>query len=96
MVTKDDVLKIAQLARIRLEDSQVEGVQKKFTAILDYFEFLKEANTEGVAPMFHAAEKMPLREDVPEAPLDRTALLANAPDQSENCYQLPKVVGAIE
>jgi len=96
MATKEEVLKVAALARIRVQDSELEDLQKKFTAVLDSFKFLSEANTEGVVPLYHGIEQMTLREDLPEAPLSREELLRNAPDSIENCFRIPRVLGAVE
>jgi aspartyl-tRNA(Asn)/glutamyl-tRNA(Gln) amidotransferase subunit C len=96
MTTREEVLRIAQLARIHLDDSEVEKVATKFTAVMEFFKFLSEAQTEGVVPMFHAAEKMELRADEPEAPLDREELLRNAPDRTDGCFRIPKVLGGHE
>jgi aspartyl-tRNA(Asn)/glutamyl-tRNA(Gln) amidotransferase subunit C len=96
MVSKDVVLKIARLARIRIQESELAGFQKKFSDVLESFNVLQEVNTEGVAPMFHAAEQMELREDVPEAALPTADLMRNAPDQFENCFRIPRVVGGEE
>ncbi|MBS1984262.1 MAG: Asp-tRNA(Asn)/Glu-tRNA(Gln) amidotransferase subunit GatC [Bdellovibrionales bacterium] len=96
MVSKDEVMKVAHLAHVRLSDAEVSVVQQKFAAILNHFNFLSEANTNGVEPSFHAAEQMELRADVAEAPLDREALLKNAPDQFENCFRISRVVGGEE
>lgn len=96
MATKEEVLKVARLARIRIEESELPVVQQKFSAVLDYFKFLAEANTNGVEPLFHAAEKLELRPDVAEPALDRQALMKNAPEQFENCFRIPRVVGGEE
>lgn len=96
MTTQDEVLRIARLARIEIDEKDLEGVRKKFSAVLDYFKILEEADTNGVQPLFHASERMELRPDIAEAPLNRGDILANAPDAFENCFRIPKVVGEIE
>jgi aspartyl-tRNA(Asn)/glutamyl-tRNA(Gln) amidotransferase subunit C len=96
MASREEVLKVARLARIRIQESELESLQKKFSAVLEYFKFLEEANVEGIEPLFHAAEQMELRPDTPEDPLAREALLANAPEAFENCFRIPRVVGGEE
>ncbi len=96
MATREDVLKVARLARIRLQESDLAAIQNKFSAILEHFNFLSEVDTQGVEPQFHAVDHLELRPDVAEAPLDRDALLANAPEQFEDCFRIPRVVGAEE
>ena len=48
MLTTDEVRKIAALARVKLEDSEVEHLAKDLTNVLDYVDVLSEAPTDGV------------------------------------------------
>lgn len=48
MIMNVDIEKLANLARIRLNESEKEKLQKEFEAILGYFDLLKEADVSGV------------------------------------------------
>ncbi len=48
MLTKEEIIKISQLARIALTDQEVEKFQKELSAVLDYVEELKNVNVEGL------------------------------------------------
>lgn len=96
MIPEDEVARIAKLARLKLEGGEIADLQKKFSSILGHFKFLDEADTEGVAPLFHATEAMELRPDTSEAPIPTADLLRNAPESFENAFRLPRVVGAEE
>jgi len=50
MITKDEVKHIAKLARIGLNDKEIEKYQKDMSAILDWMEQLKEVDITNVAP----------------------------------------------
>jgi len=54
MVSKEDVKRIAHLARITLSVKEVVGFQKDFSAILAYFDTLKKADLKNVEPMTHS------------------------------------------
>lgn len=56
MISKEDVKHIAKLSRIELSDKEVKRFQKDLSSVLDYFEMLKEVDTEGVMPTFHSSE----------------------------------------
>ena len=43
MISKDEVIKIAKLARLELTEKEIEKMQKDLSAILDYFNLLKKA-----------------------------------------------------
>ena len=50
-ITKEDVLRVAQLAHLELSDSEVETFSRQLDSILSYVEKLNELDTEGVEPM---------------------------------------------
>jgi aspartyl-tRNA(Asn)/glutamyl-tRNA(Gln) amidotransferase subunit C len=50
-LSRDDVLHIAKLARLKFSDTEVEKFQMELTAILQYVEQLNEVDTEGVEPV---------------------------------------------
>lgn len=56
MITKEDVLRVAKLARIQLNPQEAEKFQKDFSAILDYFALLQELDVSHVKEMTHSIE----------------------------------------
>ena len=48
MLSKEEVVKLAKLARIALSDAEVEKFQKDLSTVLDYVEELKQVNVEGL------------------------------------------------
>lgn len=92
-LTKDDVLKIARLARLELSGEEEERYATQLSAILDYVETLNQLNVEGIEPTAHAVMvPTPFREDevVSEVMLEKS--LANAPDREETFFKVPKVL----
>lgn len=93
-LTKKEVEKVANLARLDLSEGEAETFTDQIGAILSYVEKLKQLNTEGVEPTSHI---IPIhnvfREDIIVEPLGQTRALANAPDKAEGAYfRVPKVV----
>lgn len=92
-VSRDEVLHIATLARLRLTDDEAQTYQSQLSNILNYVEKLDELDTSDVEPTTHAVDlSMQLREDEVEQRLDRDDVLGGAPDQSEGHFRVPKVV----
>ncbi|KPJ54954.1 hypothetical protein AMJ47_02695 [Parcubacteria bacterium DG_72] len=95
MIQKQDVLKIARLARIELGEKEVEKFQKDLSSILDYFELLKEVNTDKIAPTFHPSQshfkENVMRKD--EARPDNIAdeLIKQAPDKKERYIKVKSI-----
>ena len=51
-LSKDDVLKLAKLARLKLTDAEISRYQKEFTEILTYIEQLSNADTDNLLPTY--------------------------------------------
>ena len=87
------VKKVARLARIRVEDAELEPLAGELSGILAWIEQLNEVDTEGVEPMTSVvAAKLPMRQDVVTEPGDPARILANAPKSERNFFIVPKVV----
>lgn len=93
-ITKDDVLYVADLARLDLDEEAIEKFAGQIGDILDYIDKLNEVDTDGIEPTSHAISLTnAFREDVPKEHLDREHVLANAPEKEEGSFVVPKVVG---
>lgn len=92
-LTKEDVLYVADLARLEFNEEEVEKYVEQLGAILDYEDKLNELDTAGVAPTAHVLPvKNVLREDEVTPSLDREKALMNAPSQDQGCFSVPKVL----
>jgi len=93
-LSREDVEKVALLARLRLSDEEVATMTEQLGRIVEYVEQLNELNTEDVQPMAHAVELANvLAEDVVAPSLPREEALANAPKRDDECYRVPAVLG---
>jgi aspartyl-tRNA(Asn)/glutamyl-tRNA(Gln) amidotransferase subunit C len=87
------VRRIARLARIRVDATELAHLQDELNGILGWIEELNEVNVDGVEPLTGgAAMALRLREDVVTDGGQRDAVLANAPDRAGDFYTVPKVV----
>jgi aspartyl-tRNA(Asn)/glutamyl-tRNA(Gln) amidotransferase subunit C len=92
-VTKDDVKKVARLARIRVADEALEPLSKELSGILDWIEQLNEVDVEGVEPMTSVVDaKLPLRADEVTDGNRQDEVLANAPRTEDGFFVVPKSV----
>ena len=94
-LTRDDVLRIAQLARLELTEAEVEQFLGQINDILNYAEQVQDADTSGVPPTSHVLGAAPTwREDEPRPSLERAAALQNAPeaDREAGLFKVPKVL----
>ncbi|MFT8675113.1 MAG: Asp-tRNA(Asn)/Glu-tRNA(Gln) amidotransferase subunit GatC [Acetobacter sp.] len=85
--------RIATLARIGLEDAELEATRQKLNDILGWIDQLAEVNVDGVPPMVGTeTETLRQRADNVTDGNCRDALLACAPETSGPFYTVPKVV----
>ncbi len=93
-ITKDQVRKVALLARLELPDEQLEVMTGQLAEIVTYIDLLSELDTDRVEPMAHAMDLANVfAEDDVEPSLDRDQALANAPRHDGQCYLVPAVLG---
>jgi aspartyl-tRNA(Asn)/glutamyl-tRNA(Gln) amidotransferase subunit C len=97
-VTREQVAKIAALARINVDEHELDRMVPEFNNLLAWVEQLGEVDTSSVEPMTAVIEqKLRLRADVVDAdPLTgggrRDAILANAPAAEHGFFGVPKVI----
>lgn len=87
------VKRIARLARIRIEESEVASYQGELNAILGFVEQLSEVDVEGVEPMTSVTPMALRRRD--DAITDggyADKIVSNAPLSEDNFFMVPKVV----
>lgn len=87
------VKKVATLARLEMQDSELEAVRVKLGNIMKFVEQLGEVNTDNVEPLANVVDiKLRLRDDVVNDGNIQQKVLANAPEQMEGFFVVPKVV----
>lgn len=94
MLSKDEILKIAKLSRLKISEADMESVSSRLDELLRYMEDLKALDLSGVEPMT-GVEDAPtvLREDVPQPSLSHEQAFANAPEVENDHFVIPKVIG---
>lgn len=92
-LSRKDVQKVASLARIRMNDETLDKLAPQMSKIIDFVEQLGEVNTENVEPLANVVDiTLALREDIVNDGNCAQKILANAPDQAQGYFVVPKVV----
>ena len=90
---KATVSRIAHLARIKVDDAQLETMVGELNNILLWIEQLNEVDTNGVEPLASVTgHSLPLRGDFVDDGAYPDRVLGGAPDRAANFYAVPKVV----
>ena len=94
-VISDETMEyVGILAKLELKDEEKESARQDMQKMLDYVDKLDELDTSSVEPMSHICEgENVFREDVVTNGDNHEAMLANAPKQKEDQYQVPKTIG---
>ncbi|CAN2049697.1 aspartyl-tRNA(Asn)/glutamyl-tRNA(Gln) amidotransferase subunit C [Candidatus Magnetomoraceae bacterium gMMP-1] len=93
-ITKDEILQVANLARLNLEESDVERLTQEVGDILNYMDMLNQVDTSGIAPTSHAIfMNNAFREDEIKPSIETDAALANAPEKEGKSFIVPRVIG---
>lgn len=93
-ISTDDVRHLAQLSSLQLSDAEVESLRSDLENILSYIDQLGSLDTSGVEPTYQVTGLRNIwREDVVEgSSVPATALLALAPESSDQQIKVPKVL----
>ncbi len=92
-MTKDEVLHVAHLSRLDMDEGSMDKFAEQIGTILEYVDLLNQADTAGVPPTSHAISLTnAFREDTERDHLDRDAALANAPEREAGSFLVPKVI----
>lgn len=93
-LTRDEVLKIADLANLCPTDEEIERLRHDLAAMLEMASKLKDADLEGVEPMTSPVETVNrLAEDTPGQTFTQDDVTRLAPDTQDGCIRVPKVLG---
>ena len=95
-LTRDDVKRIAELARLELTNDELDLYTRQLGDILAYVEQIRSLDTAGVAPTSQVLNRPVDRDDIPDATLSRSELLGNAPDAAleAGLFKVPRVIGS--
>ena len=97
IIKKENVNKIAHLARLEFDDKGCEDMAKDMNKILEWMDKLNELDTKDVQPLTHmSAELNVLREDKLNQTLSHADALKNAPKKDSDYFRVPKVLDITE
>lgn len=90
MLSRDQVLHVARLARLELTEAEVEKMAGELSGVLAHIDRISELELDDVAPTSHVvAVENALRADEPRPSLPREVALAGAPDPVETGFRVP-------
>lgn len=95
-VTRKDVEYIAELARLKFNDQELDSFTEDLNEVLTYIDKLNELNTDNIEPLSHPVEgSNAFREDIVKPSITTEDALKNAPDKDESFFKVPKVISSL-
>lgn len=92
-LTREEVKHIALLARLGVDEADLEKFSEQLSNILENFEILQRVDTTGVPPTSHpVALSNVIREDEVAPSFASTEILANAPREEDGCFRVRAVL----
>ena len=94
-LSRDEVEYVASLARLGLTDDEISRLQDQLSTILEHITALDRLDTGAIPPTAQVITlETVLRPDVVKDSLDRDAVLANAPRQTDGFFEVHAVLGS--
>lgn len=92
-LTTADVQKVARLARLAMNETEIEAARVQLSGIFDLIAQMQAVDTKGIAPMSHAQDvSQRLRDDRVTETDQRQAFQAVAPQVEAGLYLVPQVI----
>lgn len=93
-LSREDILKLARLSRLRLSEEEITRFQGEISAILDYVERLNDVDTEDLQPTYQVTglKNVMRKDETVEYQADSKTLLKNAPAVENNQFKVKRVL----
>ena len=92
-VSKEEILHIAKLADLTINENEIDEYAKNLEDILDFMKILDSVNTDNVEESIGTLNNVNVfRKDEIKEFEDKEALLQNAPEKENNMFKIPKVI----
>lgn len=93
-MTSNEILRIAELARLNFSEEEIESFTTDFNRIVDYVGTIASMNLDGIEPLTVVSGAVNVsRDDVAGECLTTVEALSNAPRKNEAFFKVPKVLG---
>ena len=99
MINREEILHLAELARLKLTDEEIEKLTEDLNKILNYVEKIQELNLKNIEPLTNIIEKLSLRDDeflsqddIEKIKEIREKIIENFPQKENSYLKVPKIL----
>lgn len=93
-LSRDDVLKLAALSKLRLSDEEIESLREELSDILNYVEILNKVDVAGLEPTYQVTglKNVMRRDEILDYGYKTEDLLKNAPAVQDGQFKVKRVL----
>lgn len=92
-IKKEEILHIAKLASLKIKDEEIEEYRKNLQDILNFANTINNVDTESIEETNGTSNNVNIfRKDEVKEFENKTLLMQNAPEQTNNMFKIPKVI----
>ena len=93
-LTREDILKLARLARLRLSDEEVVSYQHDLSAIIDYITILESVDTTGLEPTYQVTglTNITRKDELIDYKITQAELLKNVPQVQDGLIKVRRMI----
>ena len=93
LLSREQIAQIAHLARLELAEDEIDRLTGHMNQIMEHFAALQKLDTTDVEPTSHVIPiENVLREDRARPSLPTSEIVANAPEERDGCFVVPRIV----
>lgn len=93
-LSREEVLHIARLARLGLDEAEIDKFREQLSNLLEHFQALQQVDTTGVIPTIQStALQNVIRNDVSQTSLTPDQILSNAPQKENDFFRVRPILG---
>lgn len=97
MMERDEIIRVANLAKLSFEDEKLDTFAKEFGSIVELVEHLQDVDTTGIEPTYHGNQLINVfREDIVVRGTEREAFLANSKTTQDGFIKVPAIIESEE
>ena len=93
-LSREDVLKLAALSKLKLSDKEIESLRGELSEILEYVEKLEKADVEGIQPTYQVSglKNIFRKDEIRDYGYETKDLLKNGPAIQDNQFKVRRVL----
>lgn len=94
-ITREEILKLARLSRLHLNEDEVQEFTDEIGRLIDYVKVLEDVDVSGLRPTYQVtgSENITRSDEIIDYKMNQEDLLKNLPDREGNLIKVKRMIG---